>query len=198
MPLLAGFGLDAFLRGGSKGHLVAGKYAAVAVLLAGCAIYVTTTTGDLAFRMAWAYACIAAAIVVWIMVRFRDGTLTVRDVSIILPLVVSAEVLGYQAIITARAYGYAQARPAAFDGLQKVRFAPSFLSFLPFVWADYWVLELAEDYSHAAVGTPDRKYLWILSREPTLPQIAYEKILSKLSAMGFEVDRLVETAQPTG
>ena len=31
----------------------------------------------------------------------------------------------------------------------KVRFAPAWLSWLPFVWGDYWVLDLTEDYSAA-------------------------------------------------
>ena len=38
----------------------------------------------------------------------------------------------------------------------KVRFAPAALSFLPFVWGDYWIIGLADDYSWAVVGSPDR------------------------------------------
>ena len=34
----------------------------------------------------------------------------------------------------------------------KVRFAPAWLSLLPFVWGDYWIIGLAEDYSWAVVG----------------------------------------------
>ena len=48
----------------------------------------------------------------------------------------------------------------------KVRFAPAVLSFLPFVWGDYWIIGLGDDYTWAVVGTPDRKYLWILARTP--------------------------------
>jgi apolipoprotein D and lipocalin family protein len=36
----------------------------------------------------------------------------------------------------------------------KVRFAPAFLSFLPFVWGDYWIIGLADDYSWATVAQP--------------------------------------------
>ena len=50
----------------------------------------------------------------------------------------------------------------------KVRFAPASLSCLPFVWGDYWIIGLADDYSWAVVGSPDRDYLWILARTPTL------------------------------
>lgn len=50
----------------------------------------------------------------------------------------------------------------------EVRFAPAWLSFLPIVWGDYWVLDLDPDYRLVAVGEPSREYLWILSRTPTV------------------------------
>ena len=77
----------------------------------------------------------------------------------------------------------------------KVRFAPRFLSFLGFVWGDYWILDLAEDYSQALVGSPDRKYLWVLSREPTLEEGTYTGILEKAASMGFETARVQKTRQ---
>jgi apolipoprotein D and lipocalin family protein len=77
----------------------------------------------------------------------------------------------------------------------KVRFAPRFLSFLGFVWGDYWILDLAEDYSGALVGSPDRKYLWVLSREPAMGDKAYAAVLDKAGAMGFEVARVRRTSQ---
>jgi lipocalin len=45
-------------------------------------------------------------------------------------------------------------------GALKVRFAPGWLSWVPWVWADYWVIELDPDYQWAVVGSPSRKYLW--------------------------------------
>ena len=77
----------------------------------------------------------------------------------------------------------------------KVRFAPAVLSFLPFVWGDYWILGLAGDYSWAVVGSPDRNYLWILSRTPALEAAAYESALAAARASGFDVNRLVKTNQ---
>src|SRR6187549_2943513 len=38
----------------------------------------------------------------------------------------------------------------------KVRFAPAFLSWLPAVWGDYQIIDLAPDYSHVVVGSPSR------------------------------------------
>jgi apolipoprotein D and lipocalin family protein len=77
----------------------------------------------------------------------------------------------------------------------KVRFAPAFLSFLPFVWGDYWIVGLADDYSWATVGSPDREYLWILSRTPKLSAEAFEQARGRAAANGFDVGRLVTTEQ---
>lgn len=77
----------------------------------------------------------------------------------------------------------------------KVRFAPAVLSVLPFVWGDYWILALADDYSWAVVGSPDRQYLWILARNARLGDEALEWALSAARANGFDVDRLERTAQ---
>jgi len=74
-----------------------------------------------------------------------------------------------------------------------VRFAPAFLSFLPFLWGDYWVLGLEPDYRWAVVGTPDREYLWILARTPDVADADYRAALSAAAAEGFDVGRTVRT-----
>jgi len=77
----------------------------------------------------------------------------------------------------------------------KVRFAPAVLSFLPLVWGDYWILGIADDYSWAVVGSPDRKYLWILARTPALGAEPYSAAVAAARANGFAVERLVKTVQ---
>lgn len=77
----------------------------------------------------------------------------------------------------------------------KVRFAPAILSFLPAVWGDYWVVGLAPDYSWATVGSPDRKYLWILGRTSSIGTEGYEAALKAARSNGFDVARLVRTGQ---
>lgn len=67
--------------------------------------------------------------------------------------------------------------------------------FRPF-WGDYWIIDLADDYSYAVVGHPGRDYLWILSRTPTLPDDVYQGILKRLEAKSYPLDRLQKTAQP--
>lgn len=87
-----------------------------------------------------------------------------------------------------------QVGPADSPRLQ-VRFAPGWLSFLPMVWGDYWVIDLDPDYQLAAVSEPKREYLWILSRTPTVPRQAMAALLDRLERQGFDVDKLEETRQ---
>lgn len=67
--------------------------------------------------------------------------------------------------------------------------------FRPF-WGDYWVIDLAPDYSYAVVGHSGCDYLWILSRTPTLPDEVYRGILSRLEAKSYGLERLQVTKQP--
>ncbi len=77
----------------------------------------------------------------------------------------------------------------------KVRFAPAFLAFLPFVWGDYWVIDLSPEYTYAVVGEPNRTYLWILSRKPSLPDSTIQGILGRIRNQGYNVSDLVFTKQ---
>lgn len=77
----------------------------------------------------------------------------------------------------------------------KVRFAPSWLSFVPFVWGDYWVIDLDRDYQLVAVSEPKREYLWILSRTPQVDPQRYEALLARLRGMGLETGKLEMTRQ---
>lgn len=77
----------------------------------------------------------------------------------------------------------------------KVRFAPAWLGVLPFVWGDYWVIALAEDYRWAVVGTPDRKYLWVLGRSAAMAEQDWDAALAQIRQNGFDPQRLERTAQ---
>ena len=77
----------------------------------------------------------------------------------------------------------------------EVRFAPAFLSFLPVVWGDYWILDLDPGYRWAIVGSPDRKYLWFLTREQAFPEAELDALIDKAKGMGFETARLIRTEQ---
>lgn len=68
--------------------------------------------------------------------------------------------------------------------------------FRPF-WGDYWIINIAEDYSYAVVGHPGRDYLWILARTPTMSDVTYQTTIEHLQDQGYETSRLVRTLQPT-
>lgn len=75
----------------------------------------------------------------------------------------------------------------------EVRFAPAWLSFLPMVWGQYEVIDLADDYSWAVVGHPKRTYFWILSRSPSLEESTIEGILRRAREQGYEFNDLVRS-----
>lgn len=58
---------------------------------------------------------------------------------------------------------------------------------------NYWILDLDPDYRVAMVGTPDRRYLWILSRTPHLDEPTYELLVAKALELGFPVKDLIRT-----
>ena len=59
----------------------------------------------------------------------------------------------------------------------------------------YWIIDLAEDYSYAVVGHPNKKYLWILSRTPAMDEILYQQIISRVKEKGFDITKIKLTQQ---
>jgi apolipoprotein D and lipocalin family protein len=67
--------------------------------------------------------------------------------------------------------------------------------FWPFS-GDYWIIDLDPDYRWAVVGEPERKYFWVLSREPQMPEPLFRQILDRATQKGYTLDSLIKTAQP--
>lgn len=62
---------------------------------------------------------------------------------------------------------------------------------------NYWILALDPHYRWAMVGTPDRKFLWMLARQPQLPVPIYRQLKQRAKDLGFEVTKLIpENAAP--
>lgn len=62
------------------------------------------------------------------------------------------------------------------------------------VWpfkVDYWVIELAEDYSYVVVGHPKHKYLSIMARKPQLEAGLLEEIIARCKEKGYDTSKLV-------
>lgn len=96
---------------------------------------------------------------------------------------------------TSEAEGTARQIGAKDSPKLEVRFAPVWLSFIPMVWGDYWVIDLDSQYQIAAVSDPKREYLWVLSRTPQLDPKVYDDLLRRLQAQQFDVRKLELTPQ---
>lgn len=69
------------------------------------------------------------------------------------------------------------------------------VSFFWIFYADYYVLELEENYQWALVGSKSDKYLWILSRTPQLDESTKELILTKAQERGYDTSELIWVEQ---
>ena len=96
---------------------------------------------------------------------------------------------------TSEAEGLARQIGAKDSPKLEVRFAPEWLSFLPLVWGDYWVIDLDSQYQVAAVSDPRREYLWVLSRTPQLDPKVYADLLQRLKQQQFDIQKLELTSQ---
>lgn len=65
------------------------------------------------------------------------------------------------------------------------------VSFFLWFYSDYYILDIAPDYSHVIIGSSTDKYLWIMSREPVLPDNVLSKLIEKIRQRGYDTDRLV-------
>ncbi len=64
---------------------------------------------------------------------------------------------------------------------------------MQFFWpfkAEYRIIYLTEDYSQTVIGRTKRDYVWIMAREPSLPQDDYQRILDFLKAQGYDLAKL--------
>jgi len=59
---------------------------------------------------------------------------------------------------------------------------------------NYWILRVDPEYRHAVVGTPDREYLWILARTPSLSESTYQELVAFSQRLGFTTENLIRTS----
>ena len=66
------------------------------------------------------------------------------------------------------------------------------VSFFGPFYASYVIAELDKDnYQYSLVTGPDRSYLWILARQPTLSKDVLDELLSKAKSLGYATDELI-------
>ncbi len=58
---------------------------------------------------------------------------------------------------------------------------------------NYWILHVDDDYQEAIVGTPDRRFLWLLARTPRISAQRKAALAARAETLGFDVASLVTT-----
>jgi apolipoprotein D and lipocalin family protein len=69
------------------------------------------------------------------------------------------------------------------------------VSFFGPFYGSYIVFELDADYRYSLVSGPDKSYLWLLSRTPTIDAATKKRLVDKAQALGFDTSKLIYVAQ---
>jgi apolipoprotein D and lipocalin family protein len=69
---------------------------------------------------------------------------------------------------------------------------------MQFIWpikADYQIVYLDEDYSRVIIAREKRDLVWLMAREPNIPDAEYEALVTRIVAMGYDATALRLTPQ---
>lgn len=69
------------------------------------------------------------------------------------------------------------------------------VAFFWIFYADYFVMELDENYQYAMIGSSSDKYFWILNRTPKMDPVIYEMLLGKARKRGYNLAKLEKVPQ---
>ena len=72
---------------------------------------------------------------------------------------------------------------------------------MQFIWpfkAEYRIIYLSEDYSTTVIGRTKRDYVWIMAREPSLPEEEYAFILKFLQEQDYDISKVQRIPQQNG
>lgn len=70
------------------------------------------------------------------------------------------------------------------------------VSFFGPFYGSYIVFELDEDdYQFALVAGPNRKFLWMLARQPMIDEELYQRLLEVARSNGYDTDKLIRVEQ---
>lgn len=102
-----------------------------------------------------------------------------------------------------RTIGRAEVTDPESNAKLRISYAPQLLDVLPFVWSNYFIVDVAADYSTAVIGTPDRAHLWLLARNAAVSEEVRSAFVAKALGQEFDTSQLIYTAHsepaaPTG
>jgi apolipoprotein D and lipocalin family protein len=69
---------------------------------------------------------------------------------------------------------------------------------MQFLWpfkAAFLVLYLDDTYETTIIGVPNRKYVWVMARTPTIPEEKYRDLVAFLESVGYDTAKLQRVPQ---
>lgn len=93
--------------------------------------------------------------------------------------------------------GRAQVEDKATNSKLKVTFVKLFDWVFAF-GGNYWIIDLADDYSYALIGDPSAKYAWILSRTPNVTDEFLIRAEKKFKSQGYNTCEILTSVQTGG
>jgi len=70
------------------------------------------------------------------------------------------------------------------------------VSFFGPFYGSYIVFDLDQDnYSYSMISGPNKSYLWLLSRTPTMDEATKQRLVGKAQALGFDTSKLIYVDQ---
>jgi len=69
---------------------------------------------------------------------------------------------------------------------------------MQFLWPfkmPYLIIDLDANYNYTVIGVPNRKYVWIMSRKPSLDSKTYNIIIDKLKQVGYDIKQIKKVTQ---
>ncbi len=67
-----------------------------------------------------------------------------------------------------------------------------------FIWpikADYRIVYLDDDYSQTVIARQKRDFVWIMAREPGIPDEDYKRLLGFVESIGYDVSKVERVPQ---
>lgn len=69
---------------------------------------------------------------------------------------------------------------------------------MQFIWpfkSEFLITHLSPDYSQTVIGRNKRDYVWIMARNPQIPEADYQRLLLELAAQGYDLTKLRKVPQ---
>ena len=65
----------------------------------------------------------------------------------------------------------------------------------PFLF-DYLIIDLDQkNYEYTVIGRPNKANVWIMARNPTMPEKVYQKLVNKIENDGYDISQLKRVPQ---